>query len=84
MNQKTLELISDLTDDALKMDGYDDCIIGVSERFGQPNHIVYDLGKVLEKLVSQGLTEDEALEWYEFNMLGAYVGETTPSFLYTV
>jgi hypothetical protein len=84
VDQNTLELIESLTEDALKMDGFDDCIIGVSERFGQPNHIVYDFDKVLKKLMSQGMTQHEAKEWYEFNMVGAYVGETTPSFLYVI
>ena len=28
------------------------------------------------------MTEDEANEWLQFNTLGAYVGPTTPVFLY--
>jgi len=79
---KMVELIECLTEDALTMDGYDDCILGVVERFGQQNHVLYDLGAVLNKLIEGGMTREEAMEWYEFNMLGAYVGETTPSFLH--
>ena len=80
---KMLQFIECLTEDAMIMDGYDDCILGVVERFGNQNHVLYDLEKVFEKLMSDGMTRDEAQEWYEFNMLGAYVGETTPSFLIT-
>ena len=83
MKKELQELIDCLCEDALKMDGFDDCILGIVERFGGVNHLAYDLNKVLEKLVSQGMTPHEAQEWYEFNMLGAYVGETTPCFLYT-
>lgn len=82
MKKKLQQLIDCIADDALKMDGYDDCIVGIVERFGQPNHLIYDLDKVFKKLMVDGMTQHEAQEWYEFNMLGAYVGETTPSFLY--
>ena len=82
MKANLQNLIDCLAEDAMKMDGYDDCIEGVAERFGQPNHIIYNVDKVLKKLVKQGMTPHEAQEWYEFNMLGAYVGEATPSFLY--
>ena len=82
LNRKLQQLIECIADDALKMDGYDDCIVGVVERLRQPNHLIYDVDKVLKKLMKQGMTSHEAQEWYEFNMVGAYVGETTPSFLY--
>jgi hypothetical protein len=29
-------------DELLKMDGYDDCIVGTVERFGQPEIVCYD------------------------------------------
>lgn len=32
-----------------RMDGYDDCAIGVLERIGTPNIVVYDKTKVLKK-----------------------------------
>jgi hypothetical protein len=68
----------------LKMDGYDDCIIGVVERIGLEPFIAYDRAKVIQKLVSQGMTGDEAEEYFEFNQLGAYVGASTPGFVTTL
>lgn len=65
----------------LKMDGYDDCLIGVVERFGEDSYFIYDRELVLEKLQKGGMSYEEALEYYEFNQLGAYVGERTPAFL---
>jgi len=65
----------------LKMDGYDDCLVGVVERFGQDSYFIYDRELVLEKLQKDGMSYEEALEYYEFNQLGAYVGERTPAFL---
>lgn len=63
------------------MDGYDDCIVGVLERFGQDPCVLYDRDKVLDKLQDEGMTEEESVEWYEYNQLGAWVGPGTPGFV---
>lgn len=65
----------------LKMDGYDDCLIGVVERFGQSPILCYDKEKVISKLMDEGMTEDQAIEFFEYNQLGAWMGEKTPCFL---
>jgi len=84
MNQTLTETLSDLgAEDALIMDGFDDCILGILERFGidQPI-VVYDREKVIAKLMdNDGMTHEEALEFYYFNQVGAWVGEKTPAFL---
>jgi hypothetical protein len=64
------------------MDGYDDCIIGIAERCGQPNVLAYDTKKVFKRLMKDGMTEEEAVEWFYFNQVGAYVGEGTPVFIH--
>lgn len=70
---------------ALKMDGYDDCIVGVIERFGQPTIVCYDKEKIIQKLMDDdGMERDEAIEFFEYNQLGAWMGETTPCFLTTM
>lgn len=71
-----------LEDHMMIMDGYDSCIAGIAMRFGYPNVLAYDYEKVIRKLVKQGMTEEEAVEWFEFNMIGAYVGEGTPIFIH--
>ena len=68
-------------EDLLKMDGYDDCLVGVVERFGQDSYLIYDKQLILEKLQKDGMSYEEALEYYGYNQLGAYVGERTPAFL---
>jgi len=65
----------------LVMDGYNDCIIGTVERFGQPTIYCYDKQKVINRLQSDGMTEDEAFEFFYFNQIGAWMGDTTPCFL---
>lgn len=73
-------VMGDDSNGLLVMDGYDDCIVGVGQRFTD-HFVVYDLDKVLAKLMADGMTEDEAIEFHEFNQLGAWVGPGTPVFL---
>ena len=65
----------------LKMDGYDDCIAGVCTRMGQPPILLYDREKVIASLESDGMSQDEAEEYFQFNMIDAWVGEDTPAFI---
>jgi len=62
------------------MDGYDDCVLGIVERYGQPEIVLYDRDKVLARLEADGMTPEEAREFYEINQKGAWVGSTTPCF----
>ena len=69
-------------EEMMVMDGFDDCIEGVVERFGMNPVVCYNKQKVLDKLISEGEHSlEEAKEFYEFNQLGAWVGEGTPCFL---
>ena len=70
-------------DDLLFLDGpeFDVAIIGVLERFGATDAACYDYDKVIQVLVDQGMSAEDAREWYEFNILGAWMGDTTPVFV---
>lgn len=70
-------------EDALVMDGYDDCVLGVLERFGMEPIVLYDKAKVIDKIVSlsPGGSREEAVEYYEFNQLGGWHGDKTPGFV---
>ncbi len=67
---------------ALVMDGYDDCVIGVMERYGMEPIVIYDKASVIQRLMDEGCDSYEgALEYYEFNQLGGFHGPKTPGFL---
>jgi hypothetical protein len=69
-------------EDALLMDGFDDCAIGVLERYGVEPVVLYDKDLVIQQLMDGGIdTYEGALEYYEFNQLGAWLGDQTPGFL---
>jgi len=74
-------LSEDLTEDMLVMDGYDDCIVGIVERFGQPPIVCYDRDKVIKAHMKDGMDYEEAEEFFEFNQIGAWLGESTPCFI---
>jgi len=64
---------------AILMDGYDDCIIGV---LSSESVIVYDYDKVINKLMTVSeMTYAEAIDFHLYNQAGAYVGENTPIFI---
>lgn len=65
----------------MRMDGYDDCIVGVVEQFGKPPILCYDKRKIIAKLIDDGMSYDDAEEFFEYNQIGAYVGESTPCFI---
>ena len=59
-------------------DGFDDAIIGVDDNNLK---IVYDIDEVINILIINGMDVDEAIEHYEYNIAGSYVGENTPLFI---
>jgi hypothetical protein len=65
----------------LKMDGFNDAILGVGMRFGN-EFMVYDYDKVIAILMNdESMTEEDAIDYWTFNMVGSWVGEETPAFL---
>lgn len=65
----------------LKLDGFDDCYLGVGESYGEQPALIYDYAKIIERLKQDGMSEEEAQEYFEFNILGSYFGEKMPIFL---
>ena len=64
------------------MPSFDGAIVGTCHQFGRPDVVAYDLSKVLDILVKDhDMTREEAIEFYEFNQVGAWVGPDTPVFI---
>ena len=63
---------------------FDEAIVGVVERINL-TAFCYDTQKVLEivekRVYGEGCSPEEALEHFEFNIRGSYVGEHSPVFL---
>jgi hypothetical protein len=67
----------------LTMAGYDDCIVGIVERFGQDPIVCYDTDKVICHLQNDGMDIDDAQDYLCYNLLGSWMGDATPCFLST-
>jgi len=48
------------------IDGCDDAIVGIAE-----DCVVYDYHKLVDVFMKQGMTEDDAIEWIEYNIYGS-------------
>lgn len=84
MNKEELrDWIARHNEEALLADGYEEAIIGIAERCSQAAVVVYDAEKCIEILMQRdGMDYDEAFEFFQFNTLGAWVGDGTPLFLW--
>ena len=69
----------ELEESRLLMDGFDEAIIGYSQRCNERVLAVYSYEKMVEVLVSRDRIEyEEAVEYIDFNCGGAWVGDGTP------
>ncbi len=67
----------------MQADGFDKAVIGITDGFGGQLNLVYDIEKCLKILMSRdGMDREEALEFFTFNVSGAYVGKGTPIFMW--
>lgn len=65
----------------LKADNFDKAIMGMASIWRDGSKVdvlVYDGNKMVAMLKKDGMTYDEAVEFVEFNVEGAYVGVETP------
>jgi hypothetical protein len=62
-------------EEILKADGFDNAVIGIDTN---SMRLIYSVQKCIEVLREEGMDEIDAVEYFEYNVLGAYVGEKTP------
>ncbi len=65
-----------------KWDGFDSAIIGTSNLWigkERVDVLVYDCEKMVEQLmIRDGMDAEEAIDYINFNIEGAYIGKDTP------
>ena len=93
MNKSEIQdYVSEYNEEALLADGFEEAFLGICDRFGQPPLLAYDREKCLDILmqqfqedneVDQSQLYEEAIEFFEYNVIGAWMGENTPVFLTT-
>ena len=62
-------------EEILIADGFDNAVIGIDE---STMRLIYSVEKCINILMEQGMDMTEAVEYFDFNVSGSYVGEKTP------
>ena len=78
LNQAVEEMIGE-DETIILADGFEDAFIGVGRQFNTP-FAIYDRGFCIDILM-EDMSNEEAEEYFEYNVQGAYVGENTPVFV---
>jgi len=79
----TPEEVAEYNEEALIVDGFDKAIIGVAERINLGPVAAYDVEKILEILMERDeMPYEDALEYFNYNIIGSWMGEFTPVFIY--
>jgi len=73
------EKIAHENPDALLLDGFEDALVGVGYQPCSNAIALYSYSKCVDVLVTRdGMDKEDAIEYIEFNVRGAYVGENGP------
>tara|TARA_X000001382_G_C3018754_1_gene130921 strand:+ start:228 stop:488 length:261 start_codon:yes stop_codon:yes gene_type:complete len=79
--KNNLQFVKDNYPDVLIADGFDDAIIGIAERYGMNPVVLYNKNKCLNIMQTRdGMSEEDAIDFFYYNIVGAYMGEHTPCF----
>ena len=70
----------DLAQGAVVLDGFDECVLGVSESFGEEPRLIYSKKQIISKLMKD-MTKEDAIEYYYYNIVGGYFGIQNPIFI---
>lgn len=80
----TREEILEINPDAIFLpEVYDIAIIGFAERINLEAVVCYSTNMVLALLIEDGMSDEDAEEHFDFNILGSWLGEQTPIFITT-
>ena len=82
MRQALRDELAELNPELVIFEGLDDAIVGIAERCGSEAVLVYSVPGIVKILRERdGMSWEEAIEFFGFNIAGCYAGEHTPFFL---
>jgi len=76
-----MDWIDETFDLVIIPDGFEHCILGVVELPSGVPVAVLSASMIIDTLAKE-MTHEEAQEYFEFNIMGAYMGESTPLYLH--
>jgi len=80
MNNKDERIEEWAKQEILSADGFDDAIVGLARR-SDLVVVAYSVDKMLKIMVDGGISQEDAREYFEYNIVDAWVGENTPVYI---
>lgn len=75
-----IEILQKHNPEAVIVDGFDSAIIGYTQS-SPPFCAVYDIEKCIAILIESGMSPEDSVEYFDYNILGSYMGENNPIFI---
>jgi hypothetical protein len=66
-------------EELIKSDNFDDAVVGIEVNTFR---LVYSIDKMIA-ILTKDMSYEDAIEYLDFNVFSAYVGERTPIYIYT-
>jgi hypothetical protein len=82
--ERIIEKIAEINPKAITLEGLDKAVVGTALTVDDElPRLAYSVEKIVEILMNRdGMTRDEAQEFFDFNIFNAYMGEYNPSFIF--
>ena len=79
LRQKINDYLESYDQTTMLMDGFDEALIGFSQRINEPLLAVYSWEKMVDVCVNRDrMSTEEAEEYINYNCIGAWIGDQTP------
>jgi hypothetical protein len=78
----TRDFINEYADGAVLFDACDSALIGYGSRVDMEPVAIYSYRLLVQSFIEQGMDEDDASEYVEYNIVGLWAGERTPIIVY--
>lgn len=66
----------------LTIDGFDEAILGVHHTIEDTKKLIYSVKAIIEILCRDEMSEEDAWEYFNYNIDGSFMGDATPMFCY--
>lgn len=77
--EEKIKDIRELNEEAIVLPDFHDALIGYVRMFDQLIALYHE-EKCIDALIKHGMTFDDAVEYFEYNIIGSYLGDYSPGF----
>ena len=75
--EQLMEVLAE--EECLTADGFEAALVGFT--CGTNTVAVYDISRMIDILVDEGMERNDAVEHIDYNVIGSYVGDKTPIYI---